>query len=590
MKIEKCIIQCLIVLVLILMQALAGCSSSTSSAGSTGEGSVVDSAVTTTVKQQILPVAIAPDTPGIAPREVSLYETYGYSAWQVGPGLPIVKRTELAPLYNGAVNVARLMHYFTSSDNHITDKESPAEALYFGWSAVFLQSGLYSQAYSPVCLSTTQVIDAAVRTINALNRQQQFDFGIFLGDAANSSQLNELHWFLDVVDGRYVTPSSGAHLGSDIIDYQKPYQAAGLDSSILWYQAIGNHDQYWMGTHYPTLKVRTAQGSDTILNMGDNVFAPNAIEGTGTYVGVVDGTTIYGDVIYGGPVAGMIPPNPTVAADSNRISLTTATSSTTNFIDQFFNYSTSLPVGHGFNRSHTGSLAACYSFVPKSNIPLKIIVLDDTCKTTVSGNSPNFYGDGWMDTERLNWLTGELQAGQDANQLMIIAAHIPVNPQTGISDTTPDPQFYVDPSDSGVNITDAQFVAFLQQYPNLLMFMAGHRHENVVTPQPSTDPAHPENGFWEVETSSTRDFPQQFRIFDIRRNSDNTISILTINVDPDETPGSVADKSRGYAVGAIRLFGKMPLNDTTSHAYNAELIKQLTPQMQSIIANYGSNI
>jgi len=572
------LIQGLFFLALGSMLALAGCGDT----GSSGGGPAV-STVITTAQQQILPVAIAPNTPGITPSQVALYATYGYSAWQYGPGLPLVKRYDLAPDYDGAANAARLMYYFSSSDNHITDKESPAEALYFGWSAAFQVGGLFSQAYSPVCLSTTQVLDAAVQTINALNRQQPFDFGIFLGDAANSSQLNELKWFINVLDGNWVVPSSGAHLGADLIDYQRPYQAAGLDPSIPWYQAIGNHDQYWMGTHFPSPKIRAAEAGTAILNMGTNVFAPNATESTGMYVGVVDGTTQYGNVIYGGPTANFVPPYPTVVADPERVSMTDTTSSTTTFIEQFFN-TTSFPPGHGFDRSHTGSLAACYSFIPRSDIPLKVIVLDDTCKTNISGQSPNFYGNGWMDEERLEWLTQELQAGQDANQLMIIAAHIPVNPQTDIFNNTPTPYFYPDPS----NITDAQFVALLQQYPNLLMFMAGHRHKNVVTPQISPDPAHPEYGFWEGETSSTRDFPQQFRLFDIRRNADNTISILTTDVDPAETPGSVAAKSRGYAVGAMRLFGEIDLGDTTSHSYNAELIKQLTPQMQAVIANCGT--
>ena len=42
---------------------------------------------------------------------------------------------------------------------------------------------------------------------------------------------------MDVIDGKMIYPSSGAHKGARNIDYQKPYQAAGLDKSIPWYQA-----------------------------------------------------------------------------------------------------------------------------------------------------------------------------------------------------------------------------------------------------------------------------------------------------------------------------------------------------------------
>ena len=114
--------------------------------------------------------------------------------------------------------------------------------------------------------------------------------------------------------------------------------------------------------------------------------------------------------------------------------------------------------------------------------------------------------------------------------------------------------------------------------------MSGHRHINIVTRQPAPDGKGPEFGFWEVETSSLRDFPQEFRTFEIKRNDNNTVSIFVTDVDPavQEDPAaphaalSPAAKSRGYAVGANRIAGGIPaLTDTTSHAYNAELIKPL---------------
>ncbi len=58
-------------------------------------------------------------------------------------------------------------------------------------------------------LYTTQVLDAAIRTANAVNRLPPFDFAISLGDDANGPQYNELRWFIDVMDGQYITPSSG---------------------------------------------------------------------------------------------------------------------------------------------------------------------------------------------------------------------------------------------------------------------------------------------------------------------------------------------------------------------------------------------
>lgn len=557
----------------------------------------VGAAVLTTRQQTVRPLAIPADTRQLSPTNVPLYGLYGYSAWQVGPGVDEGRKFDLMPAgYTGATNAARLLSFFSMSDIHITDKESPAQVPYFGWSGPFGGGGLFVSAYSPIMLSTTHVLDTAVKTVNALHRQAPFNFGMVLGDVCNASQYNELRWFIDVMDGKRITPSSGAHLGADTIAYQKPYQAAGLDRSIPWYEAIGNHDQFWMGVGYPTDKVRSTLVGSTVLDMNPNVLVPNASEGTGIYMGVVDGTTRYGEVIKGGPAKRFATP-PTVAADPNRHSLTTAASATalscTNYMGEFFN-TASFPKGHGFKPANLESNSACYTFEPLTNLPLKVIVFDDTCKLIGPSGGPMFYGGGWVDAARYAWLTNELQKGQDAGQLMILACHIPINPQADLFDTNIAPQqFYVTPKNQtkaqfSAYKTEAQMLATLHRYPNLLLLMAGHRHMNTVTPQPSPDPAHPEYGFWEVETPSLRDFPQQFRTWEIRRNSDNTISIVTTDVDPQVEEGSPASDSRGYAIGASRIFGNTALADTSSHAYNAELVKPLSPAMQAKIAGCGA--
>jgi metallophosphoesterase (TIGR03768 family) len=545
--------------------------------------------VFTTVQQQVLPVPVSASAPQINPRDIELYSEFGYTAWHIGPGLPNTLWNTIAPDYSGAPNVAHLLSFFTITDIHIADKESPAQPLYIGWIAPNGTS-YNTSAYSPVVLATTHVLDAAVQTINALHKISPFDFGIALGDACNNTQYNELRWYIDVIDGKVITPGSGANIGASTIDYQKPYQAAGLDKSISWYQVIGNHDQFWMGSLFENAKLLAAHTSNTVLNMGIGSAASGAVNQTGYYMGVVDGSDPLGAVILSGPEGAFSSP-PTVAADPNRRSLSTLTTTGPNWINEFFN-TTSNPVGHGFNLVEPNDPMACYSFVPKSNIPIKVIVLDDTVKGL---DLPN-YALGSLDSTRLNWLTTELQAGQDNNQLMIIAAHVPFNPYKNlVTDpalVTPSTErmqlFYTSTEYPGANsfVDDTTLLTTLQQYPNLIMWIAGHRHMNTVTPQIHlTDPTL---SFWEVETASLRDFPQQFRTFDIRSNSDNTVSIIITNVDPAVAAVSPATTSRGSAIAAARISAAVTIDDATSHAINAELVVQLTPTMQAIIANAGT--
>jgi metallophosphoesterase (TIGR03768 family) len=512
-----------------------------------------------TRQRTITPVALSPYTPLLYPEDVAAYDIYGYSSWQWGPGEDEGQQfTNMPAGYTGATNAARLLSFLCISDAHITDKESPCQAIY----ATF-QGGIGDNpsTYSPVMLYTTQVLDDAVKTANAVNRLLPFDFAISLGDDANGPQYNELRWFIDVMDGKYITPSSGTNAGANTIDYQKPYQAAGLDPAIPWYAVLGNHDHFWMGG-LPTdfwrgIPLKLLQESFTnadVLLIGTN------------YMGTIDGSTPYGDVIDVGPVAnfvvGGVTNTPKIAADPNRYSLTTS-----NWMHEFFN-TTSKPVGHGFNLCNITNDFACYSFEPKTNLPIKVIVLDDT----MTDEDFVFGGQGSLDTNRFNWLVHELDKGQARDQLMIVAAHVPLE---------------LIGTNSPVSITN--LLATLHACPNLLLWICGHVHINHIIPQPSPYPDRPEYGFWEVETASLRDFPQEFRTFEILRNTDNSISIRVTDIDPEETPGSPADVSRGYAVGAARIFMTpcTSLADTNSYAQNAELLKLLTPPMQAKITNYG---
>jgi metallophosphoesterase (TIGR03768 family) len=572
------------------LRALTGCGSRTPSAQAARWPIAKD--VYTTAQQQILPVPISSSAPPIRPCDLALYPEFGYTTWRIGPGLPHTLWDTIAPDHDStATRAALLLSFFTISDVHVADKESPAQPLYIGWMQPYGPPGC-SPAYSPVLLASTQVLDAAIQTINALHTRSPFDFGISLGDVCNNSQYNELRWYIDTIDGQVITPSSGDHLGADSVDYQKPFQAAGLDRSIPWYQVIGNHDQFWMGSSYEDAKTLAAHTSSAVLDMDDSPDpASGAVDKTGFYMGVIDGSDPLGAVILSGPEADFSTP-PTVAPDPDRRSLATPTSTSENWTKEFFR-TTTTPAGHGFHLvdPSMGSDFACYSFVPKSEIPIKVIVLDDTSK---GPGQPN-YAAGSLDQKRLDWLEGELQAGQDDNQLMIVAAHIPfhtyrqlVTDPAQVASSPPFMPLFIPAPVRGATsvVDDASLLAVLQKYPNLILWISGHRHMNTVTPQ--IHPTDPTLSFWEVETSSLRDFPQQFRTFAIYRNGDGTVSIVITNVDPAVAAVSPATTSRGNAIATARITGASTLDDATSHAINAELVVQLTPTMRAVIANLGT--
>lgn len=534
----------------------------------------IDSKVGTTLDRTVLPVAVPSTSAIIFPDEVSLYSSNGYGVWEYGEGLGYEKRTDLMPadyFNTQETNSSRLLRFFDMTDIHITDEETPTQGIFFGY------KGGQSSGYSPVMLSTTQVLDAAVQTINVLHKEDPFDFGIALGDLANNEQYNELRWFIDVMDGEVINPDSGVKddpIPGPLNDYQDTFKAAGLNESIQWYAVLGNHDHNWIGTNPPDDYLKANYTGEYILNMGNIFVDPLGIKSRGYYMGSIDGRTVNGDIIGVGNVSDFDTHPKVLAADPNRRALTVP-----EWLGEFFN-TTSSPMGHGFNQSDAEAGFACYSFEPTPDMPIKVIVLDNTQPATDADSGG--YGHGSLDTKQFDWLVSELDQGQAEGKLMIIAAHIPI----GVEGSGSSLDEYTAWS-SIAEISEKQLLDKLHEYPNLILWVAGHRHVNVITPQLSPDPDHPELGFWVVETSSLRDFPQQFRTFDIVRNSDNTISIFATNVDPAVKEDTIAAKSRSYGVAAMEIFNNS-LPYSPSASYNAELVIPLSPDMQEKIQNYGT--
>lgn len=606
-----------------------GCGSSSSTQVA---GQPIDSTVVKTTERMIAfpyTPASTPATPGTMPfpadplqspnggdaltwdklDQIPEYDRLGYGKWAyINWPLPVVPRLDIMPPSYSAASVTkktRLLNFFAMTDIHLTDKEAPNQLIYLQQSLPGF-AGQNSSIYSGVMLYTPQVFDAAIQTANALHKQDPFDFFISLGDVCNTSMYNELRWYIDIIDGKVITPSSGAHAGADSIDYQKPFKAAGLDKTIPFYQALGNHDHFMIGSFpvYETAGLADSYTSDTVWSVSNDLLIPVTTsfpaniditrrnDATGRYYqGVIDGTTPYGTI----KNAGTLATAPKVVADPDRRAL-----HRTDWIQEFFN-STSSPVGHGFNlvTSNKNFITlvppseqagfACYSFVPKANVPLKVIVLDDTQRE--DDGSVDIHGHGFLDATRWAWLQAELDDGQKDNQLMIIACHIPIcvaNVGTelewwlGAYDATENP--HGDQTTTTKNAcTITELVAKLQSSTNLLMWIAGHRHVNHVKAfKPPAIGGVPENGFWQVESSSLRDFPQQFRTFEIFLNSDYTVSIEAVNVDIAVAEGTPAATSRKYAIATQQILQNPlkgnPPNYETMYGMNVGPVDPTRPQ------------
>jgi hypothetical protein len=96
------------------------------------------------------------------------------------------------------------------------------------------------------------------------------------------------------------------------------------------------------------------------------------------------------------------------------------------------------------------------------------------------------------------------------------------------------------------------------RYPNIVLWINGHTHYNYIRPHPAKKSIS--KGYWEVNTASHIDYPQQSRVFEI--DSDKKyLSIYTTLIDHDSkarskecscyTNSDMASISRELAVNNI---------------------------------------
>ena len=463
----------------------------------------------------------------------------GYRPIVRADGEPHVVRTDLGAraLRGRGARRKPLLAFAQLSDVHIVDAQSPMRVEYVDRyddedEPGDPTPGIFGSAYRPQEVLSAQIVEAMVREINQIGAGpvtgKPLAFAIQTGDNSDNSQFNEIRWNIGVLDGGEVRADSGdlsryeGVMDGDPTYYdthywhpdgtpegkeddqprstygfpevpglldaaRRPFQARGL--GMPWFTALGNHDPLAQGNFPSTMQLNTvAVGPLKMISPPTGVSQAdvlNALRGN------------YADFV---AAFAATPHVRAVTPDPDRRLLQRA-----EVVEEHFT-TTGTPVGHGFTETNRADGTAYYTF---DRGLLRFIVLDTV--------NPNGEANGSLDETQFVWLQEQLAAA--AGRLVVVASHHSAN--------TMDNPLVGTGGDPEPRVLGDEVVAELLAHRNVIAWVNGHTHSNNVW-------AHQREGgggFWEINTASHIDWPQQARLIEVADNRDGTLSIFATMVD-----------------------------------------------------------
>lgn len=437
------------------------------------------------------------------------------------------------------------------SDLHVVDVQHPMRFEYL--------DRVNSTGHRPQELLTAHGTAALVRRINTMTggpfTGRPLDAVISTGDNTDNQSGTELTWLLTLLAGGVVRPDSGAADGfegvaaSGLTEYWQPdnpamdrYKAAGFPHlpgliaaatrpvsspglAVPWLLTMGNHDVVANGMLENRGYVEDWSGG------GRKIFSAR---GDATYrlaalLRDVRAGDDVGELLEAVARGGM---TRSVHADERRLPYDGGEFASLLREPQFTGAG---PVGHGYEAGAGGD-RLYYSYPAAPGV------------TVISLDSTNQAGgiDGSIGAGQWAWLVAELERLRD--QYVLVFSH---HPSHTMENLAPDPRTPGEQRHSG-----RELITLLQQYPQVLAWVNGHMHHNAITPRRHPDPRR---SFWEINSASHLDAPQQARVIELARNGDGTVSLFTTMVDADAP--AAAEYGRFDDAALASLYRELAYND-----------------------------
>ncbi|UXY27603.1 TIGR03767 family metallophosphoesterase [Streptomyces sp. HUAS TT20] len=446
----------------------------------------------------------------------------GYRRLGDGAGWKRVVRGELAAPKSGRSGRRTPLAAFVQfTDLHLMDVQHPLRL-------EFLRS-TDPHAWRPQEALTVQGAISLVERVNALRGApvtgSPLHFVMTTGDNTDNNAHSELEWFMKVMSGGRITPDSGdprhyegvqnsglklywqpdstlrdgdkalgfPHLKGFLAAAVREVRSPGLN--LPWYSTVGNHDALPLGcygSHGDPYLAEAAIGGRKLMNVSaaDAKKLQDAIKNAKDPKGVG-----YRDFLkaHARSMRSVTPDEkraPYTPADYLKAHLDPA-------------HQGIGPVGHGYSSANLAAGTQYYTFR----------IADDVIGISLDTTDAGGHYEGSIGTAQLKWLDKTLRDNKDS--YAVVFSH---HTSKTMTNTRPDPAHPGARRHNG-----AEVVSVLSSHANVLAWVNGHIHKNVVTPHSASGG----RSFWEISTASHVDYPQLARVIELVDNKDGTLSIFT---------------------------------------------------------------